>query len=177
MFTRNYKNKGFRPGVWLAIPLIFCMVTCAAAQGRPGPWLTYKGAWFSISYPPGFTVRPGQKSATSVQGYDSVFFRSPDGQVEFYVFSPQWLGDLRGIEVDPATEILVEEKKEQGKGKHIRWFTIRAKDRSYAKSFVDEVTGNNTRTVFGIIYRDQHAYQRHRQDYLRFKKSLRQYAD
>lgn len=49
----------------------------------PGKWLTYKGAWFDISYPANFTVLPGQRSPTRAEGYDSVFFRSPDGHVEF----------------------------------------------------------------------------------------------
>jgi hypothetical protein len=79
--------------------------------------------------------------------------------------------------VNSATEILVDEKTEQKQNKRIRWVAIRAKDNSYHKSFVDEITSNNTRTVFGIIYQDQNAYQRYRQDYLTFKESLIQYSD
>jgi hypothetical protein len=122
-------------------------------------------------------VRPSQRSATSTEGYDSVFFRSPDGEVEFFIYSPQWMGEPKEIEVNPATEILVNEKVEQGKNNRTRWITIRAKDHSYHKSFVDEITTYNTRTVFGIIYHDQNTYQRYRQDYLNFKKSLIRYAD
>jgi hypothetical protein len=177
MSCRINKIAAFRRRVRFLALLLLLILPGLPALAEGVPWLTYKGAWFSITYPAGFTVRPSQRSATSTQGYDSVFFRSPDGQVEFYVYSPQWMGNPREIEVNPATEILVDERKEQGNNKRLRWVTIRAKDHSYYKSFVDETTGHNTRTVFGIIYRDRNAYQRYRQDYLIFKKSLIQYAD
>lgn len=174
MFPKNKELQTW--AVSGLFPLLF-VLACAAAWGGQGSWPVYKGAWFSISYPPGFTVRPAQRSATSAGGYDSAFFRSPDGRVEFYIFSPQWSGEPREIELNPAIEVLVEEKRQEGKGKQVRWVTVRAKDRSYHRSWVDEITGLNTRTVFGISYRDQKSYQDYRQDYLRFKKSLRQFAD
>jgi hypothetical protein len=63
-----------------------------AAGKNGGVYKLYKGAWFDIMYPAGFTVRPSIKSSTSAEGYDSVFFASPDGKVEFYISSPQWRG-------------------------------------------------------------------------------------
>jgi hypothetical protein len=177
MSSISYKFEAFRRWFWFSTLLILLTIPWSAALGGQGQWLTYKGAWFSITYPAGFTVWPSQRSATSTEGYDSVFFRSPDGQVEFFVYSPQWMGDPREIEMNPATEILVEERMEQMKNKRVRWVIIRAKDNSYYKSFVDEITSNNTRTVFGIIYRDQNAYQKYRQVYLIFKQSLIQYSD
>ena len=173
----TYKFEAPRRSFWFPALLIFLTIPWSAALGGQGQWLTFKGAWFSITYPEDFTVRPSQRSATSTEGYDSVFFRSPDGEVEFFIYSPQWMGEPREIEVNPATEILVNEKVEQGKDNRIRWITIRAKDHSYHKRFVDEITDYNTRTVFGIIYHNQNAYQRYWQDYLNFKKSLIRYAD
>jgi hypothetical protein len=52
----------------------------------------YKGAWFEIEYPDAFTVEPSLKSSTNVEGFDSALFTSPDGKVQFYIFSPQWTG-------------------------------------------------------------------------------------
>jgi hypothetical protein len=138
--------------------LVLFILPGLPALAAEASWPTYQGAWFAISYPAGFTVRPSQKSATRTQGYDSVFFRSPDGQVEFYVYSPQWRGDPKDIELNPASEVLVDESREQGTDKLIRRVTIRAQDHSYYKSFVDETTSHNTRTVLGIIYRDRNAY-------------------
>ncbi len=166
------------PGLCLHVILALLLLPGSAAPADRGPWRTYKGAWFAVSYPADFAVRPAQRSATSTAGYDSVFFASPDGLVQFYVFSPQWLGgEPDEIEVNPATETMVEDKTQQGQGKRVRWVTVRAKNQSYYKSFVDTVTDTNTRTIFGFIYRDQDAYQKYRPAYLRFKQSLRQYAD
>jgi hypothetical protein len=177
MTWRPEHREAWQRRLRVSILVIFLILPGSPALTADVPWLSYRGAWFAISYPAGFTVRPSQKSATSTQGYDSVFFRSPDGQVEFYVYSPQWLGDPKDIELNPASEVLMDESREQANHKSLRRVTIRAKDRSYYKSFVDETTGHNTRTVLGIIYRDRNAYQRYRRDYLRFKQSLRQYAD
>lgn len=87
------------------------------------------------------------------------------------------MGETKEIELNPATEIEMkqEEAWEQLKNKRVHWFTFRAKDQSYYRSFV-EITGNNTRTIFGIIYRDWNAYDRYKPDYLAFKNSLRKYS-
>src|SRR5438132_3876197 len=54
-------------------------------------WSRYRGAWFSIKYPPGFKAKPLRRSSTG-KGYDSALFISPDQQVEFYVYAPQEAG-------------------------------------------------------------------------------------
>jgi hypothetical protein len=148
-----------------------------AAAGVGPPWPEYQGAWFSIEYPPGFRPRPSQPSSSS-DGYDSAFFKSPDGAVEFYVYSPQWSGDATDIAVDPAREKVVSEKTTHGKSGQATWRTIAARDRSYTRSLVDTHNAlDGTRLVFGIKYRDQRAYDAHKSDYLRFKRSLAQHAD
>ena len=138
----------------------------------------FKGAWFDIKYPSDFTVKPSIKSSTSTKGYDSVWFASKDGSVEFYVFSPQWNGNPVDIELKPNIEEYVSKKEEKGKNKIIKFVTIRALDNTYFKSYVDtENTALNTRLVFGIKYRSQKDYDKYKQYYINFKKSLRQYAD
>jgi len=80
-----------------------------------GQWRTYQGAWFAITYPPGFKVEPGQKSAASTEGHDSAFFVSPDNTVVFYVFAPQWRTEARAGDVDlnPDREVPVEQNVAQ----------------------------------------------------------------
>ncbi len=145
------------------------------AQGEQ-KWRTYKGAWFQIKYPSGFTVKPGQKSTTKQEGYDSVYFISPDNTVEFFVYSPQWTGEGEGIEINQNTEQLIEHNTDKGKSKTIRWFTVKAKDNSYLRSIRDD-TSDNTRLVFGIKYKNKAMYDKYYNDYIFFKKSLEQSAD
>jgi hypothetical protein len=150
----------------------------AFTDGPSRTVLNYKGAWFDIKYPSNFNVKPSIKSAQSMEGYDSVFFSSMDGGVEFYVFSPQWNGTPVDIELKPNSEEYVAKKEEKGNGKAIRFVTIKALDNTYSRSFVDtENTALNTRIVFGIKYRNQKDYDRYKQSYLNFKKSLRQFSD
>ena len=141
----------------------------------PGKLRTFKGAFFEIKYPAGFIVRPSIKNG---QNYDSAFFTSPDGSVEFYIYSPQWNGEPVDISIDPNTETYASQMEAENKGTRTRQYTIEAKDHSYTRSYADtEDTLTNTRKVFGIKYRDKQAYNEHRADYLKFKSSLRQFGD
>jgi hypothetical protein len=163
-----------------AIILMLTLAWAPALSGTRAPvtenWLTYKGAWFEIKYPSSFKARPSQRSS-SASGFDSVFFTAPDGSVEFYVFSPQWKGEPRDIEIK-AGEVLVSQNSEKRGNKTVRRVTARARDNSYPRSFEDtEDSATNTRKAFGIKYRDQSAYSRYRQTYLMFKQSLTQFAD
>ena len=147
------------------------------ARAVQNTWNKYEGAWFEIRYPPGFRVRPSQPS-TSANGYDSAFFRSSDGSVEFYVFAPQWNGTARDIEVDTTTETVVSQDVARSGNKRIRRVTIKAQDGSYLRSYEDtEDTVTNTRKIFGIKYANAAAYNRYRQAYVTFKASLVQFAD
>jgi hypothetical protein len=148
-------------------------------------WKLFKGAWFSVEYPSEFNARPSIKSRTSGKGYDSAFFDSPDGAVEFYVFSPQWNGEPSDIALNPETEEYVSEKVDSKPDKiqkmgvrSVRWFTIAAKDKSYMRSYVDtENKQLNTRFVIGIKYHDQEIHDKYKDVYLKFVNSLRQFGD
>lgn len=162
----------------IAIILMLLLSSGPSLIGNAGQArLTYKGAWFQIKYPSNFKVRPSLRSSSG-QGYDSVFFSSPDGSVEFYVFSPQWNGQPSDIEMNSQSEVQVSQNTEKRAGRIVRRMTIRARDNSYLRSFEDtEDTTTNTRKVFGIKYRNEAAYSRYRQSYLTFKQSLTQFAD
>ena len=141
-------------------------------------WSAYKGAWFQIKYPGSFKVCPSLKSSSAAEGYDSVFFSSSDGAVEFYVFSPQWNGSPVDIEIKPNAEQYVSQKEERRNSRTVRFVTVRAMDKSYVRSYVDtENTDLNTRLVFGIKYINQKAYDKYKQLYRDFKASIQQFAD
>lgn len=158
------------------------MIIFIDAEGRGAEkWLTYKGAWFEIKYPSGFTVKPGIKSTTNVVGHDSVYFISPNNNVEFYVFSPQWKGEAKEVEINPNFEQLIDqniatEKNKFGQSKTIKVFTAKAKDNSYLRAVRDETT-DSTRLIFGIKYKNKEVYNKYVNDYIVFKKSLIQFAD
>ena len=150
----------------------------AGLAGGPEGWPVYKGAWFEVKYPPSFRVQPSLKSATAVNGYDSAFFLSPDGEAEFYVFSPQWGGDPTDIEMNQEREALVSQDFENRGEKKIRMVTVKDKAGTYKRSWIDtQDTLSNTRLVFGFKYKDQQSYNKYRQAYLLFKSSLKQFAD
>lgn len=148
---------------------------------------TYSGTWFDVQYPSTFTVRPGRAYCIPEAGCDSAYFSSPDGAIEFYVFSPQWSGDpMLDLAVNSATERQVDEKTAVDSSDPVygprttRWVTIAAKDGSYTRSYVDIVDengGSRVRHAFGIRYKDQATYTKWRDVYLQFKASLVQYSD
>ena len=157
----------------------FLLLSSIAVPGPPqSRWRVHKGPYFEIKYPPLFKARTSLPSNSFEGEYDSAFFTAPDDSVEFYVFSPLWNGEPTDIEIDPASEDYVSQNTEKKGTIVVRRVTIRAKDNRYLRSFEDtEYTVNNTRKVFGFKYRNQSAYNRHRQEYLMFKRSLRQFSD
>ena len=161
----------------VAFLLVLVVLPNYAGADSNNGWPVYRGAWFTIKYPPEFEVRPSMKGRTSLEGYDSAFFVAPAGEAEFYVFSPQWSGDPTDIALNPMTEEYSSEKVEHKGSKKIRWVTISAKDRSYLRSLVDTETELNTRLVFGIKYRNEEIYDKFKDIYLEFVNSLRQYSD
>ncbi|TAK05544.1 hypothetical protein EPO33_00105 [Patescibacteria group bacterium] len=136
-------------------------------------WPVWRGTWFDVKYPPGFAARVGAE--------DSAFFTSPDGKVEFYVYSPLWGGDAAAdVGLNSATERLVDEKTQVDGPTTTHWVTIAAKDGSYTRSWVDikdDNFGSPVNHAFGIKYKDAAAYAGWRDAYLAFKASLVQYAD
>src|SRR3989344_200202 len=152
----------------------------------------YKGAWFKITYPASFVSK--------AEGADEASFTSPDGSVQFYVYSPQWSGNpvsylqalpTETVESDTSTPDITSSTNSYGttyNKKVIRYVTLAAKDGSYRRSFVSTTAGyvitpdsndysSKTHTVFGIKYQNQAVYDKYLNDYLAFKKSLVQYAD
>jgi hypothetical protein len=160
--------------------LIFSLLALISVDGQSAKnsWRTYKGAWFEIKYPSSFKARPSLESISFDGHYDSAVFTAADGSVEFYVFAPQWNGKPTDIELDARTEEPVSEHSETKGTINVRRVTIKAKDGSYTRAFEDtENTDLNIRRVFGFKYRNQTAYNKYRNQYLKFKSSLQQFSD
>jgi hypothetical protein len=138
---------------------------------------TFRGAWFRVWAPPSFAVVPSLKSTTAQEGFDSVFFRSPDRQVEFYVFSPQWSGEPTDIAL-ATTEKQTAFETKASVAKVVSWYSIEATDGSYIRTYQDTRSKDGSvRSVVGLKYSSKAAYDRYRADYARFKGSLTQFAD
>ncbi len=143
-----------------------------------GQTKVYHGAWFDIKYPESFKVKESIPSETGGEGtFDSAIFTSPSGEVEFYIYSPKLSGEPTDIALQGNEELMSKETKE-GKIKTVTYWTIRAKDDSYTRSYQQTQSHlENTRWVVGIKYTHWKAYQKYQKEYLIFKKSLEQFAD
>ena len=134
----------------------------------------FKGAWFDIQYPASFTEVCSLKSISS-DGCESAFFKSSDGLVEFYIFSPQWKAAYTDIALK-STEKQTQSKIVHKCSKTIKFWTIVDKSGQYTRSY-QEIADESTNWVIGLKYKNQAAYNKYKSAYLAFKKSLKQYAD
>jgi len=153
----------------------------------------YTGSWFDVKYPQRFSAAPNAPTTTyngqTFVQTDEATFTSPDGSVEFFVYSPQWSGNPKTYLTVLPTEELVDEQVQEtpetntSENTRTRWVTIKAKDSSYYRSFVSIQKRLLTKDqgelhhVFGIKYRDAGTYETYKAAYTSFKQSLRQYAD
>jgi len=168
-----------------------CLVLCALAvlvsgfgeaAGKPAvQWKTYAGAWFEILYPQDFKVKPSQKDRNNPAAYSSVFFTSPDGQVEFYVLSPKYGMEPVDVAWNRNQENKISSSKKNTRGIIFEKTTVNAKDGSYMRLIEDytDTTGTNihTRRVFAIKYRDQDMFDKVHKLYKEFKNSLMEKRD
>lgn len=150
----------------------------------------YRGTWFDVQYPENFTAFPTSPTFVATTGdiriqTNEAKFVSPDGTVEFFVFSPQWGGDptdylkIKAIE-ELASEKIEESGADEADKTTTRWVTVKAKDNSYYRSFISikrANDGSSLHHVLGIKYKDTAAYEKYLNDYTQFKESLRQYSD
>ncbi len=140
-------------------------------------WEVYQGAWFDISYPSQFIPTPSLQSRTA-KGYDSVEFLSPNGDVSFYIFAPQWGGIPTDIVLAPQGEVVVKESEEKKNGTTIKTTVICKIDDSFCRSIWDTISHQGTvRTTLGFKYRNEEVRRRYKESYQKFQYSLQRYAD
>jgi hypothetical protein len=144
---------------------------------------TFNGQWFSIAYPEDFIPHPNSPIDTfddyEFVETDEAVFTSSNGDIEFFVFSPQWGGNPKSY-----WDALPNEKIESDKSlvdpvdPNIvsRWVTFADKKGRYQRSFYSRRT-ESTHLVFGIKSKDQATYDKFKPAYSVFKASLEQYAD
>jgi len=149
----------------------------------------FRGGWFDIQYPAGFKARGGQRSNWPPY-YDSAFFKSPDGRVEFAVFAPQFCGNKDSIDILPqsAVEKVVSRKTSVSRGKDydtaqgsVTWVSTVAKDGSYSR-YIIYYHGKGEDSVYvsraiSIKFKDLKSYRKYRKDYENFSNSLIRYGD
>jgi hypothetical protein len=146
---------------------------------------TYCGRWFTINYPSSFFATPrspiGQFEEYKFIETDEARFTSPDGSVEFFVFSPQWGGDPNGYLIQQSNEKLVSSSEEKANSDEPfsvshHWVTYEDKEGKYTRSYHSLIT-ESAHHVFGVKYTNRKMYERYKAAYLAFKKSLQQFAD
>lgn len=151
----------------LRLPLpILALLALTAAVAAPECLTTFKGEWFAVRYPASFKAVPSDNAAS---------FLSPDGQAEFYVYSPQWRGQSPWL-FKRAGEKAAGKSTQSGKTNSVTYLTFRAP--GYTRAYADyQSHDGTTRWGLGIKYKSQSAYNTYRPLYLKFKQSLKQYAD
>lgn len=113
----------------------------------------FQGAWFQIQYPSHFIATGSMKSLTA-DGFDSAVFTSPDKQVEFYIFSPQWEGEANDIKLHLHEKISSSKTQISG-DTEITWWTIVSLNGLYQRSYIQKTnTIYHTTCVFGIKYKN-----------------------
>lgn len=151
----------------------------------PIPMATFSGNWFQVEYPKNFTPSPTSPT-NSFRDYefvetDEATFTSPDGTVEFFVFSPQWGGDPIDYIIEQPNEKTVDQSEDKANSddpfaiSH-HWVTYEDKEGKYTRSYHSQMT-ESTHQVFGVKYTNRKMYERYKAAYLAFKKSLQQFAD
>jgi len=150
---------------------------------------TYNAEWFRIDYPKDFTPSPTFPIATDGDykyiETNEATFTSPDGNMEFFIYSPQWNGAPKDYLIKKENEKIVDVKEESADysldsddplaASH-HWMTFEDKDGKYIRSY-HSIKSELTHHVFGIKYTHPTMYTRYRKAYVRFKESLQQFAD
>lgn len=177
LFSCQKEQKTTEIGNVTAEKTVITSETSKDTVSKPAEYSVYKGAWFDVQYPSNFKAEGSQKSSTSDEGFDSAIFTSPDGKVQFYVFSPQWSGEAKDISLKENETVSAQTEENKNTVLVKRW-TITAKDGSYSRSYEErKEQENNINRVFGIKYASKADLDRYQNEYLHFKNSLVQYAD
>ena len=162
----------------LAIISLFTLTSCGTQQQkeRPITYLPYSGAWFDIEYPADFIIREREKSPTG-SGYDGVVFREQNGDVEFYVYSPQWSGTSE-FETQLENEELLEETTQEDFGKTVTFIKLHDIDDNYYREYkVFEENEGTVRYLYGFKYKTEKLHTKYLDAYNHFANTLVQYAD
>jgi hypothetical protein len=149
----------------------------------------FTGNFFSVMHPENFTPSP-DGPVVSFEGVSSIdtdeaYFYAPDSSVVFFVYGPQWSGRPENYLTKRTNEKAGStDKKESTDGLYttvIESGSFSDKDGKYQRAYVSTTSildgDSETKKVFGIQYVNQESYDKYRETYKAFKKSLKQFAD
>lgn len=145
----------------------------------------FKGNWFKVEYPSQFQASPlspiEKTNDYEFVATDEATFVSPDGSIEFFVYSPLWSGNPNNYLQKRANEKIISDKTEKGDGSDPfstthHWVTFEDVDGKYTRAY-HSLRTESTHHVFGVKYTNRKMYEVYKAAYLAFKKSLEQYAD
>lgn len=161
---------------WLMTTALLLISALGISAGQPNGWSKFRGAFFEIGIPPGFTAK-GQPDSAAGQ-VSAVRMWNAAKKVEFYVFSPQWNGTADALSLVPGREVLKSrETKREGKVQVVE-LEIAARDGSYTRFVVSRTNDEtNTNLTWGIRVPNMKVYAEVRPTYLRWKETLQQFAD
>jgi len=148
-----------------------------ARSDVPAGWKAFKGDFFEIGVPPGFTA-----TAVKTGGHtDSVRLSNASLGVVFEVYSPQWDGEAPFKKAMAGEKIVSNETRKAGK-ETAQDISIEAKDGSYirfvlSQSYANDAASSRTNKTFGIKAPNMKAYAQVKSLYIQWKKSLTQFAD
>ncbi len=159
-----------------AFVLMLLLFTTACAEQRSvTDQAVYRGAWFTVRYPADFRAKPSMKSSTA-DGYDSVFFHSPDGRVSFYIYAPQWGGKPTDITLTESSDRQVTKRVSKGPARTVTWYTVTTG--AYTAHYQQTDSNDGTsRWIIGLRYATPADFAAYRQAYEKFKRSLVLAAD
>lgn len=159
------------------IIFIFAMLLLLFSTVLQAKTIKYSGEWFDVMIPSDFTIKPSLNNG-STDTVISAFFISPDQKVAFYIFAPQWSGDPVDIKLKPGVEKEISRTSKRNGGNQITWFSYKNIKTGYTRAYQQTENEEGTSlTIIGIEYDNESAYEKYKNQYLAFKKSLVQYAD
>lgn len=101
---------------------------------------------------------------------------SPDGAVEFYVFSPQWSGKSSWTNAQPSEKLASERRKTLTNKDHVVIRTYSSPDHTRVYEEFTSLAGT-VRWGFGMKFRDQAGWTNYSSAFEVFKASCEQFAD
>jgi hypothetical protein len=142
----------------------------------PNDWQTFKGAYFEIGVPPGFTTKP----ITTHGAVNGVFVVNDARKLEYAVFSPLWDGEAPFKKAGTGEKVVSSNVKKEGKY-IIEDIAISAVDGSYVRyvlsqTFVDEANSTRTNKTFGLKLPNE-GFGDAKKIYVQWKTTLTQFAD
>ena len=135
----------------------------------------YSGAWFDVLAPEGFEAFESLPSATS-DGYDSVWFKHPQLDLQLYIYSPQWGGKPSDI-VDDHNILSMRESTEISNAQSITHRSMNYKDRQSGVFYSKESLESTSHLTTGYQTKKIPISDELFEIYHCFKTSVQQYTD